>query len=106
MHPRLSAGIAMHGKSPNHGAVVCPARRQEVPSGESRARARVRVWSLRTHFLFFGLILVLPLAVLASFLIIELSTANRAQLERRIVEQARAVAAEIDRELQRRISIL
>src|SRR5215204_6336337 len=65
-----------------------------------------RSWSLRAHFLFFGLILVLPLAVLAAFLIFGIAQANRSSLEQRMAQVAASVAADVDRELRRRITVL
>jgi two-component sensor histidine kinase len=70
-----------------------------------RARA-TRAWSLQTHFLLFGAILVLPLTALAAFLLHQLADRDRAQLEQRIAATAVGVAAHIDRDLERRITVL
>ena len=63
-------------------------------------------WSLRTHFLLFSLSLVLPLAGLAGFLFYQVAARDREQVEQRMVQIATGVAADLDRELQRRITIL
>jgi two-component sensor histidine kinase len=70
-----------------------------------RARA-TRAWSLQTHFLLFGAIVVLPLAALAAFLLYQLADRDRAQLEQRMAATAVGVAAHIDRDLGRRITVL
>jgi two-component sensor histidine kinase len=67
---------------------------------------RIRAWALRTHFLLFGAILVLPLAALSGFLLYQVAVRDRDQLEQRMVQIAAGVTADLDRELQRRISIL
>lgn len=63
-------------------------------------------WSLRTHFFLFGLILILPLAGLSAFLLHQVAERDREQLEQRMVQIARGVAADLDRELQRRMTVL
>jgi PAS domain S-box-containing protein len=65
-----------------------------------------RSWSVRSLFWFFGLILALPLAVLASFLIIEIGQSVRLDTEQRMKQVAAGIAADLDRDLQRRITIL
>jgi two-component sensor histidine kinase len=65
-----------------------------------------RSWSIKSHFLFFGLILAFPLAALAAFLIFEIGRTIRAETEQRMTQVAASIAADIDRDLQRRITIL
>ncbi len=65
-----------------------------------------RSWSIKSHFWFFGLILALPLAALAAFLIFENGQTIRAETEQRMTQIAAGIAADIDRDLQRRITIL
>jgi two-component sensor histidine kinase len=65
-----------------------------------------RSWSIKSHFWFFGLILTLPLAALATFLIFEIGRAIRAETEQRMTQAAAGIAADIDRDLRRRITIL
>src|SRR2546429_217184 len=65
-----------------------------------------RPWSIRSHFWFFGLILALPLALLASFLIIEIGQTVRLETEQRMRQVAGGIASDLDRDLQRRITIL
>lgn len=65
-----------------------------------------RSWSIKSHFWFFGLILALPLAALAAFLIIEIGQTIRAETEQRMAQVAAGIAADIERDLQRRITIL
>jgi two-component sensor histidine kinase len=63
-------------------------------------------WSIKGHFLFFGLILASPLAALAAFLIFEIGNTIRAETEQRMSQIAAGIAADIDRDLQRRMTIL
>src|SRR6266568_3146055 len=65
-----------------------------------------RSWSIKSHFWFFGLILALPLAALAAFLIFENGQTIRAETEQRMTQIAAGIAADIHRDLQRRITIL
>jgi len=65
-----------------------------------------RAWSIKSHFFLFGLILALPLAALAAFLIFEIGRTIRAETEQRMTQVATSIAADIDRDLQRRITIL
>src|SRR5436190_13429380 len=65
-----------------------------------------RSWSIKGHFWLFGLILALPLVVLATFLIAEVGRTIRLQTEQRMMQVAASLAADIDRDLQRRITIL
>ena len=65
-----------------------------------------KAWSLQTHFLLFGALIVLPLVSLAGFLLYQVAERDRTQLEQRMVQIATSVAADLDRELQRRITIL
>jgi two-component sensor histidine kinase len=65
-----------------------------------------RSWSIKSRFWFFGLILTLPLAVLAAVLIFEIGQTIRAETEQRMTQVAAGIAADIDRDLQRRITIL
>src|SRR6266850_3192223 len=65
-----------------------------------------RSWSIKSHFWFFGLILTLPLAALATFLIFEIGRSIRAETEQRMTQAAAGIAADIDRDLRRRITIL
>jgi PAS domain S-box-containing protein len=75
---------------------------------QSPADAKVpkRAWSLKAHLLVFGLALVLPILALAGFLLVKINNSNRAELEQRMVQVAAGLAAEIDREIQRRITVL
>src|SRR5204863_8096477 len=75
----------------------------QIPSSDAKKRAS---WSLRSQFLLFGLCLVLPNVILAGFLLYEIAGNDRAQLEQRMIQVAGGLAADIDRELQRRIIIL
>ena len=82
-------------------------QRSDTPAAsQSEAGNTTRSWSLKDHFLFFGFILVLPLALLAASLIFEVARTHRAQLEQRMVQLAAAIAADVDREFQRRITML
>ena len=65
-----------------------------------------RSWSIKSHFLFFGLILASPLAALSAFLIFEIGNTIRAETEQRMTQVVAGIAADIDRDLQRRITIL
>jgi two-component sensor histidine kinase len=65
-----------------------------------------RAWSIRTHFLLFVAILVVPLAGLSCYLVFEVAAKDRERVEQRMVQIAAGVAADVDRELQRRITIL
>jgi hypothetical protein len=65
-----------------------------------------RAWSIRTHFLLFGVILVVPLAALSGFLLYQVAAKDRHQLENHMVQIAAGLAADVDRELGRRITIL
>src|SRR5215470_12896743 len=65
-----------------------------------------RAWSIKSHFFLFGLILALPLAALAAFLIFEIGRTIRAETEQRMAQVAAGTAADIERDLQRRITIL
>jgi two-component sensor histidine kinase len=65
-----------------------------------------RSWSIKSHFWFFGLILTLPLGGLAAALIFEIGQTIRAETEQRMTQVAAGIAADLDRDLQRRITIL
>jgi len=65
-----------------------------------------RAWSIRTHFLLFGVILVVPLAALSGFLLYHVAAKDRHELENHMVQIAAGLAADVDRELGRRITIL
>lgn len=74
--------------------------RMQGPGGIGRS------WSIRSHLWLFGLILALPLAVWATFLILEIGRTVRHETEQRMMQVAAGIAADIDRDLQRRITIL
>jgi PAS domain S-box-containing protein len=65
-----------------------------------------RAWSLRTHLLVFGIALILPLLTLAGFLLVKINSSSRVEVEQRMAQEAVSLAAEIDREIQRRITVL
>jgi hypothetical protein len=46
-------------------------------------------WSIKGHFLFFGLILASPLAALAAFLIFEIGNTIRAETEADVPDRSR-----------------
>ncbi len=73
-----------------------------VPPSDGSARA----WSLKSHFLLFGCVLILPLAILAAVFLLQAAHASRQQIESRMLQVAGGIADAIDRELQRRLTIL
>jgi two-component sensor histidine kinase len=70
--------------------------------------AHASVWPhrVRTYLVLFALALTVPLLALAVFALDRMASIEEAQLERRVVEAARDLAADIDRELDRAIVTL
>jgi PAS domain S-box-containing protein len=75
------------------------------PPGTAQ-NGRVTAWSLRTHFVVFGAVLILPLAILAAALVWMLADAGRREVEQRMIQVSAGLAADVDRELQRRLTVL
>ena len=65
-----------------------------------------RVWSLLTLLLAYGLLALLPLIWVGAYLLLRVAQAERTQLEERVHQIAEAVAGDVERELQRRLSLL
>jgi PAS domain S-box-containing protein len=84
----------MHGPTP------------QVDTGASGRRREFRALPLKAEFLIFGLILVLPVTLLAAFFLLQIASSNREQMEARMLQVAAGVANAVDRELQKRITIL
>jgi PAS domain S-box-containing protein len=84
----------MHGPTP------------QLDTGASGRRREFRAWSLKAEFLIFGLILVLPVTLLAAFFLLQIASSNREQVEARMLQVAAGVAHAVDRELQKRITIM
>jgi PAS domain S-box-containing protein len=78
----------------------------ELDTGASGRRANVRAWPLKAEFLIFGLILVLPVTLLAAFFLLQIASSSREQTEARMLQVAAGVAHAVDRDLQKRITIL
>jgi PAS domain S-box-containing protein len=83
-----------------------PGPTPQLDTAASGRRAALRAWPLKAEFLIFGLILVLPVTLLAAFLLLQIASSNREQVEARMLQVAAGVANAIDRELQKRITIL
>jgi PAS domain S-box-containing protein len=77
--------------------------RQQPPADAAKPE---RAWSLKAHLLVFGLALVLPILTLAGFLLVKINNSSRAELEQRMVQIAAGVVADVDREMQHRITVL
>jgi two-component sensor histidine kinase len=69
-------------------------------------RGASRAWSLLTLLLVYGMLAILPMIVAGGYLILRVAQAERAQLEERVHQIADAVAGDVERELQRRITVL
>jgi two-component sensor histidine kinase len=65
-----------------------------------------RVWSLLTLLLAYGLLALLPMIWVGAYLLLRVAQAERAQLEERVHQIAEAVAGDVERELQRRLTLL
>jgi hypothetical protein len=72
-----------------------------VPNNSS-----LRPQSLRIHLFLFALVMTLPLLVLAAVALHRIAGAAEAQMEQRVTQVARELAADIDRELDRAIVTL
>jgi two-component sensor histidine kinase len=69
-------------------------------------RGASRAWSLLTLLLVYGVLAILPMIAAGGYLIFRVAQAERAQLEERVHQIAEAVAGDVERELQRRITVL
>jgi two-component sensor histidine kinase len=69
-------------------------------------RVPSRAWSLLTLLLVYGVLAILPMIAVGGYLIFRVAQAERAQLEERVHQIAEAVAGDVERELQRRITVL
>jgi two-component sensor histidine kinase len=69
-------------------------------------RGASRAWSLLTLLLVYGVLAILPMLAAGGYLLFRLAQAERAQLEERVHQIAEAVAGDVDRELQRRLTVL
>ena len=65
-----------------------------------------RVWSLLTLLLAYGLLALLPMIWVGAYLLLRVAQAERTQLEERVHQIVEAVAGDVERELQRRLSLL
>ena len=63
-------------------------------------------YSLRAVLIAYSFAVVLPVLILAGYLLNELAAADRAALEQRMVQMADALREDIDREIERRITML
>lgn len=63
-------------------------------------------FSLRTHLIAFGIAILLPVTVLAGGLLIRSAMIERAEIEARLVQIADDLAFDIDREMDRQITVL
>jgi hypothetical protein len=69
-------------------------------------RGASRAWSLLTLLLVYGVLAIPPMVAAGGYLIFRVAQAERAQLEERVHQIAEAVAGDVERELQRRITVL
>jgi two-component sensor histidine kinase len=69
-------------------------------------RGGSRAWSLLTLLLVYGVLAILPMLAAGGYLLFRVAQAERAQLEERVHQIAEAVAGDVDRELQRRLTVL
>jgi len=60
-------------------------------------RKRRRSYSIRTHLIAFGLVLVLPVTILAGVLFVRSAIIERNQLEARLIQLADDLADDVDR---------
>ena len=65
-----------------------------------------RAWSVLTLLFAYGLLAFVPILVIGGYLLFRLAHAERLQLEERVHQIAEAVAGDVERELQRRITVL
>jgi two-component sensor histidine kinase len=65
-----------------------------------------RSYPIRTHLIVFGLILVVPVTVLAGVLFVRSAILERNQVEARLVQLADNLADDIDRDIERHFTIL
>ena len=63
-------------------------------------------YSLRAVLIAYSFAVVLPIVILTGYLLNELAAADRAGLEQRMVQMADALREDIDREIERRITML
>jgi PAS domain S-box-containing protein len=68
--------------------------------------ARPTSYSLRAVLIAYSFAVVLPVLILTGYLLNELAAADRAALEQRMVQMADALREDIDREIERRITLL
>src|SRR5262245_56298259 len=69
-------------------------------------RARARAWTLLTLLEVYGVLAILPMLLAGAYLLLRVAQAERAQLEERVRQIAEAVAGDVERELQRRLTLL
>jgi hypothetical protein len=78
-----------------------------ISSRVMTARRKLRrSYPIRTHLIAFGLILVLPVTILAGVLFIRSAMLERDQLDARLVQLADELADDIDRDIERHFTIL
>ena len=65
-----------------------------------------RSWSLRMWLLAYGALATLPIIAIAGYLLFTVVQGERAHLQERVHQVAAAVAGDVDRELQRRVTVL
>jgi type II secretory pathway component PulJ len=65
-----------------------------------------RVWSLLSLLLAYGLLALLPMIWVGAYLLYRVAQSERTQLEERVHQIAEAVAGDVERELQRRLTLL
>src|SRR5262245_15529050 len=65
-----------------------------------------RSYSIRTHLIAFGLVLVLPVTILAGVLFVRSAVLERNQVEARLIQLADDLADDIDRDIERYFTIL
>jgi PAS domain S-box-containing protein len=63
-------------------------------------------YSLRAVLIAYSFAVVLPIVILTGYLLNELAAADRAALEQRMVQMAEALREDVDRDLERRITML
>lgn len=69
-------------------------------------REAPRTWSLRTLLLAYGAFATLPIIIVGSYLVFTVLQSERDHLQERVRQVAAAVAGDVDRELQRRETVL
>src|SRR5437762_8542483 len=65
-----------------------------------------RAWSLLTLLLVYGGLAILPMFAAGGYLLFRVAQSERSQLEERVHQIAEAVAGDVERELQRRLTVL